>query len=107
MKAQVFAQDGWGGYFIYRLNPDGFLVFIDDRYDFYGEAFLKDYLQVTRLGPKWSEILESHSVNYAVLEPESALATALRASSQWAAAHEDKTAVVFERKVPIPLKVVR
>lgn len=105
IQAQTFAQDGWGGYFIYRLSPGGFLVFTDDRHDFYGEAFLKDYLQVTRLGPKWSEILERHSVNYAVVEPESALATALRASPQWAAAHEDKTAVVFERKALISFRL--
>lgn len=99
--SQTFAQDGWGGYLIYKLNPLGFLVFTDDRHDFYGEAFLKDYLEVTRLGPRWSEVLKRYWVNYAVVEPDSALATALRASPEWTKAHEDKTAIVFARKIPI------
>lgn len=101
IMAQTFAQDGWGGYFIYRLNPVGFRVFTDDRHDFYGEAFLKDYFQVTRLGPDWSGVLKKYWVNYAVVEPDSALATALRGSSDWTLAHQDKTALVFARKTPI------
>ncbi|HYG98784.1 MAG TPA: hypothetical protein VD837_06600 [Terriglobales bacterium] len=107
IEAQVFAEDGWGGYLIYRLHPEGFSVFVDDRHDFYGEAFLKDYLKLTKLRRGWSDVLDRHWVNYVLIEPDAALANALRASADWNLMHQDGTAVVFARKVPIAPAMVK
>src|SRR5260370_383273 len=50
----LLSTDSWGGDLIFRLYPRIRLV-IDDRHDFYGEEFLKCYLQIVRLDPEWHD----------------------------------------------------
>ena len=61
----IFAPDSWGGYLIYRLYPEN-RVFVDDRHDFYGVDFLRDYLKAIRLTPDWDKFLNEKHVNWAL-----------------------------------------
>jgi hypothetical protein len=92
----IFCPDSWGGYLIYRLYPQTKVV-VDDRHDLYGEAFLKDYLKVIQVEPEWENVLDAMHVNWVVVPANSALATIMRITPQWSAAHEDKTAILFQR----------
>ncbi len=96
LREPIFAPDSWGGYLIYRLYPQD-EVFVDDRHDFYGEEFLKDYLQTVRLTPDWEKFLSEKKVNWVLVPAESSLASMLEQTSQWSVAYQDGTAVLLQR----------
>ena len=93
----IFSLDYWGGYLIYRRYPRN-KVFIDDRHDFYGDAYIKDYLKVTLAQPGWDKVLDAEHVNWVLMPDESSLASVLRLSPAWKTVHEDSTAVLFQRR---------
>ena len=93
----IFAPDSWGGYLIYRLYPQT-KVFVDDRHDFYGEDFLRDYLKAIRLTPDWDKFLKENHVNWTLLPTGSPLANMLEETAQWNVVYRDGTAVLLERK---------
>jgi len=97
IREPIFAPDSWGGYLIYRLYPEN-RVFVDDRHDFYGVDFLRDYLKAIRLTPDWDKFLNEKHVNWALLPAGSALANMLEETTQWNVVYRDGTAVLLERK---------
>jgi hypothetical protein len=99
--SQVFNPDYWGGYLIYRLGPN-YKVFMDDRHDFYGEPFVRDYLKVKRIEPGWQEVLEKQRVNWVLVPPDWTLANALKELPQWRVVYDDHRAILFARSPPIP-----
>ena len=97
IREPVFSLDYWGGYLIYRLYPQTKVV-VDDRHDFYGDQFIKDYLRVVLAQPGWNEVLEKLHVEWALVPAESPLATLLRLTPGWESSYEDQTAVLFHRR---------
>ena len=97
IREPIFAPDSWGGYLIYRLYPEN-RIFVDDRHDFYGVDFLRDYLKAIRLTPDWDKFLNEKHVNWALLPAGSALANMLEETAQWNVVYRDGTAVLLERK---------
>jgi hypothetical protein len=97
IRDPIFAPDSWGGYLIYRLYPQN-KVFVDDRHDFYGEDFFKEYLKAIRLTPDWELFLKEKKVNWALLPAGSPLANMLEDTSRWNLVYGDETAVLLERK---------
>ncbi len=96
IREPIFSLDRWGGYLIYRLAPQT-KVFVDDRHDFYGDAFIKEYLNVTLAQPGWDKVLEEEHVHWVLMPEESPLANMLRLTPGWKITHEDDTAVLFQR----------
>ena len=96
IREAIFAPDLWGGYLIYRLYPQS-KVFVDDRHDFYGEQFLKDYLKTIRLTPEWKDFLNDRRVRWVLLPAGSSLANMLQLTTQWNVIYRDETAVLFSR----------
>ena len=101
IRQQVFSPDYWGGFLIYTLYPD-FRVYMDDRHDFFGEPFVKDYVKVRDVDPGWQDILARWRVNYVLIKPGSALANTLEEMPEWRAGYHDSVGVVFARVHPIP-----
>ncbi len=93
----ILAPDSWGGYLIYRLYPD-YRVYVDDRHDFYGAKFLKNYLAIFLVAPDWKEQLERTHVSFVLAPSDSSLANILKETPNWRLVHEDKTAALFERE---------
>lgn len=91
----IFSEDYWGGYLIYRLYPQN-RVFVDDRHDFYGNAFLKRYLRIIHVEPGWDAALKEVNPNYILLTRESTLSNILKEAPQWKVIYEDDTATLFE-----------
>ena len=100
IRSQVFNPDYWGGYLIYRLGP-GYKVFMDDRHDFYGEPFVRDYIKVKDIQPGWQEVLDKQKVNWVLIPPEWTLANALKELPQWRVLYDDHRAILFARVSPI------
>ena len=92
----LFNSDGWSGYLIYRLYP-GTKVFFDDRHDFYGEAFIKEYLKTANAGWQWREALDKYQVKWVLIATDSPLAGVLKQSRDWRAEYDDGMAIVFAR----------
>jgi hypothetical protein len=98
IRSHVFCPDDWGGYLVYRMYPS-VGVFMDDRHDFYGESFLREYLQVANAGPNWRAVLNRHSVNWVLIPADSPLASVLDLSPEWTPLYSDNSARVFGRVV--------
>jgi len=90
----MFSTDRWSGYLIYRLHPDTRL-FIDDRHDLYGEAFLKDYLKALGADLGWREVLDKNGVTSVLIPPDTPLANVLKETSDWKVAYDDGVAILF------------
>ena len=95
LRAPIFSEDYWGGYLIYRLYPQN-RVFVDDRHDFYGDAFLKRYLKIIHVEPGWEPALKEINPKYVLLTKESTLTNILKEVPQWKVVYEDETATLFE-----------
>lgn len=99
IRSHVFNPDYWGGYLIYRLGPS-YKVFMDDRHDFYGEPFVRDYIKVRDIQPGWQEVLEKQRVNWVLVPPDWPLANALKELPQWRVLYDDHRAILFARAGP-------
>jgi hypothetical protein len=102
----ILAPDYWGGYLIYRLYPKT-LVVVDDRHDFYGEDFLKDYVTMVHAERGWQKFLTEHDVCCVLAPKGSALANILAQSSEWKEIYHDDVATAFDKTpamTPIEVK---
>jgi hypothetical protein len=92
-SARILSSDKFGGYLIYRFKGER-KVWVDGRSDFYGSAFMKDYLLLMEARPGWREILREGRFTHALLASDSALCDALR-SAGWHTLYSDKVAVLL------------
>jgi hypothetical protein len=95
----LFSTDSWGAYLIYRLYP-GTRVYFDDRHDFYGEAFVKEYATTISGARTWRAPLDRHQVRWVLMPVDAPLSSLLRESPDWHAVFDDGMAIVFARDLP-------
>ncbi len=96
--ARPFNTDNLGGALIYAFWPD-VRVFIDNRTDVYGDAFVADeYLPVLTAQARWREVLARHDIDAAVVAATTPCAALLRAEPGWDVAFEDPQNVIFLRR---------
>jgi len=86
----------WGGYLIWKMpsNP----VYIDGRIDMYGDAFVKEYINIILGYSDWREPFDRYGVRIVIVKPKSPLTTGLRQATDWQQVYGDETAVVFTRR---------
>jgi len=94
LQEKVFSSDHWGAYLIWRFHPGK--VFVDDRHDFYGEAFVREILQVTDLQPGWRNVLDKYGIERVLVPAKSTVATEL-APEGWREIYRDQTSVIVQR----------
>jgi hypothetical protein len=92
----MFNPDYWSGYLIYKLYP-GTKLYFDDRHDFYGEDFIKDYLKATHGDWDWRVPLEKYEVKWVLIPVHSPLSSLLKESGTWRLEYDDGLATVFSR----------
>jgi hypothetical protein len=95
--ANVFTDDEWGDYLIYRMYPTG-RVFVDGRSDFYGADFESRYLDLMNVRYDWETSLVHFGVDTVLLRVQSPLAGALKQSARWQVVYDDGIALIFVRK---------
>jgi hypothetical protein len=93
-SARIFTNDEWGDYLIYRLYPKN-RVFVDGRSDFYGDDFVRKYLDVMNVKYDWQQTLDQFGINTILLSPGTPLAGAVKESSRWRVVYDDGIALVF------------
>lgn len=99
VNAPILSPDYWGGYLIFR-RYSSYGVVIDDRHDFYGEQFLRLYLQMIHVEPGWDQFLKLHGVSCLLLPRNAALATVISATPGWKPLYSDDLSTVFMKTGP-------
>jgi hypothetical protein len=92
----LFNLYDWGGYLIWNLNPQT-PVFIDGRADLYGEALMREFADTYGLRGDWQKTLQTWRIRAVLVNPDSALAVALRNAPGWEVGYADSQAIVLER----------
>ncbi len=92
----LFSVYAWGGYELWRLYPE-YRMFIDGRTHVYGPDVLKDFLEVTNVGPRWQGVLDKWQVQTILALRPSALTETLLAQGGWRLVFTEREAVVFVR----------
>jgi len=95
---RVFALDGWAPLVIDRAWPNAH-VYIDLRWDLYGEQLSRNYRRIYFGHPAWDEALERSCTTHVLIEPTAPIAEVLRLSNEWRIEREDELATTFARFV--------
>jgi hypothetical protein len=93
VHGEMFNEDGWGGYLI-RYLPEH-KVFIDGRDDFYDEAFLHEFTDVSHLTPAWENVLRKYHVGWTILPAQHPLNRILEMKTDWHLVISNQQALVF------------
>jgi hypothetical protein len=96
IRDHLFSTDAWGGYLIYKLYPCT-RVYFDDRHDFYGEDFIKEYGKALLGTRQWREPLDHYQVKWVLMPTNAPLSSLLRESHDWHIDYDDGLAIVFSR----------
>ena len=91
----MFNEDAWGGYLI-RYLPER-KVFIDGRNDFYSEAFLKEFTDVSHVTPAWESVLGKYHVDWTILPAQHPLNRILEMKPDWHLVISNQQVLVFAR----------
>jgi len=92
-SGNMFNEFTWGGYLLYRLWP-GQTVFIDGTTDFFGDAFTREYSEVTSLDEGWHDTLVKYHVAWAIMPSDSELIKTLKNEYGWQVIYQDRTATI-------------
>jgi hypothetical protein len=95
-EARLFAPDKYGGYLIYRFNGAR-KVYFDGRSDFYGAAFMKQYIEILEVRPGWQEIFRSLHFTHALVPNRYSLGAALDQAG-WKTLYKDNVCTLLEAR---------
>jgi hypothetical protein len=96
---RMLNQHVWGGYLMWVMPEHK--VFVDGRTDFYGEAFIRDFLDMTQLRPGWREKLDDRKVGWTLLTTDAPLTQALASQPVWRRAYSDPLVTICVRAGPV------
>ena len=92
---RLLAPDLYGGYLIYHFAGQR-PVFFDGRSDFYGLAFMRQYIDLVEVRPGWASQLDDWKFTHALLPNRYSLIPALEARG-WKKIYKDRTATILEK----------
>jgi hypothetical protein len=78
-------------------HPDAPKVFVDTRFDMYGENLVRDYNCMQNAESGWQELIDKYGVKTVFLKPNMPLVQKLKASPPWQMEYSDKDAAVLFR----------
>jgi hypothetical protein len=96
----VFTTDDWGDYLIYRLYPK-IRVFVDGRFDLYGQQFTQKYIDLMKGRNGWDQTLQQYGVDTVLLPVDAPLTGVLKECRRWRVVHDDGTAIVFRSEAAL------
>jgi hypothetical protein len=99
IKGNMFNNDGWGGYIIYKSFPR-FKVFMDGRSDMYGVPLLKEYVRVATAQIDCEKVLDKYDVTWIIFNANSPLCQLLAERGNWKLVYADTTANILLKDIP-------
>ena len=73
-------------------------MFVDGRWDMYGDVFFSRYADIYLARPGWPAALREAGVTLAILPRDAPLVEAMLVGAEWERLRVDETAVVFRRR---------
>jgi hypothetical protein len=99
ITGNMFNNDGWGGYIIYKSYLD-YKVFLDGRSDMYGLARLLEYLKVQDAQLGYEDVLNKYGVTWVIYNANTPICQLLAASGKWKLVYADTTANILLKDTP-------
>jgi hypothetical protein len=87
-------NDQWASYFIYRLYPKA-MVFIDTRFDLYGDAFVKQWSVLRDEALQNPAVLNPWQVDFLILDKKLLPRGQRPQDPNWPLVYEDEQALVY------------
>lgn len=86
----------FGAVMIYKMreNPP---VFIDPRYNLYGNTLLQDYWHMVNCDVNYRELLDKYKIDWVFLDHKAKLPKVLAKDSQWQLLYSDERSVIYGR----------
>ncbi len=72
-------------------------VFIDSRYNLFGNDLLQDYWKMVECRPGWSQLLDKYRIDWIFLPPQLALPKTLANDPSWHLLYSNRDSVVYAR----------
>jgi hypothetical protein len=82
---------------IWRMHPNP-PVFIDPRYNLYGNDLLQDYWKMVDCKPGWQDLLKRYDIAWTFMPPALNLSKQLAYDPEWVLLYSDEASVVCARK---------
>lgn len=101
LPVRGFNSYNWGGFLIWNLYPARD-VYVDGRPDMYGDRFMDRYIRAYNGEASWRALFARERLCYALIEPDSGIARALRGDSGWHVRYRDARALLFEPRGGCP-----
>jgi len=92
----VYASAKSGSYLIFRFHG-ALPVFIDTRFDMYGERLAQLYFAVNRQALFWRQVFDRYGIDCALVDAGSGIARALSQASDWKEVYRDPGWLIFVR----------
>ena len=86
----------FGAVMIYKMH-DNPPVFIDPRYNLYGNTLLQDYWHMVNCDPGYKELLDKYKIDWIFLAPGAKLPQQLAKAPDWRLLYSDKKSVIYAR----------
>jgi len=99
LKGNIFNSDEFGDYIIFAAFPQ-YRVFIDGRLDMYGSKRAKEYDDVSRIKPNWTDIMERYDIKCIIFDTDSVFSRHLMMMDGWRIIYSDKVASIFLKNIP-------
>ncbi len=93
---RVLNDAQFGDVMIWHLTPCP-PVFMDTRFDMYGDRLVEDYRSMTNCADNWQQLLDSYQISWVFLKPDSRLAKTLKSEPRWSVVHEDEHSIIMSR----------
>ncbi len=94
---KLFNDPQYGDMLIWKLRGAP-KVFIDTRFDMYGEDIVVHFMIINYCKPGWREKLETYGINWLFVKQDAPIAQALMKDPGWEVKHESSGAVIMFKK---------
>lgn len=98
-EGKMFNDAQYGDVIIWHLAAKGnpVKVFVDTRFDMYGDQHMQDYYCMRNCQKGWRQLFEKYQFDWVFLPREGNLSEKLWKSEDWKLVYNDKTSVIFVR----------
>lgn len=96
LQGRLFNDPQIGDVLIWR-SPGKPKVFIDTRFDMYGDKLVLDYRSINECESGWREKLGQYGIDWVMIKPQAPLARALKQLSDWTIVFEDQSALIMRK----------
>ena len=99
LSGRMFNADEFGDYVIYAAWPQ-YRVFLDGRFDMYGQTWFSQYVTVVTIQPGWEKVIEKNNFAWIFCGAETPLSMVLMENKNWHLLYADKVAHIFVKNIP-------